>query len=218
MNINKHIIISGISFTIVIIIWPIFMALSHPSGPERLQFDWILDHYFLHGMQFFFALLISPSIIYLMLALSGVFKKPEKLSMRIALIFLGGYLVLSSISYASQIVIIPAWIEKGYFQLTEIWYFGNPHSVAYFLNQLGYLFWAVAAMILFLRLITEKRLMRWIGIFYIASAILTFIAFVGLLIDNPFLNSFTMISGMLLLPVGILSIVMGYRLNSGAIA
>jgi len=216
MNKSKHLIISSIIFSIIIILWPLFMALLPPAGSTDMQFSRIIDHLVIHRLQFFIAFLISPAIIYLMTAQAVFLKRPGELSSRIGALFLGGYLVLSSLSYASQIVIVPAWIEKGYFQLAEIWHFGNQHSIAYFMNQTGYLFWAVSAVVLFPGLLSEKGLVRWIGILYLASAVLTFVAFTGLLIDNLLLNSLTLFSGLLLLPVGILSVIESFRLNSGA--
>jgi hypothetical protein len=67
MKTNRHLIISGILFTVVLFLWPIFMAISQPNGNEEEQFKWILDNLTVYKVQFFFALLLAPSIIYLML-------------------------------------------------------------------------------------------------------------------------------------------------------
>ena len=206
---KRHLVISGILFTAVIVLWPLFIIIAQPANSDENQFEWILNNLTLHRIQFFLAFLISPAIIYLMLSQLGFTGKQIRFQDIIGYIFLGGYLVLNSISYASQIILLPTYLQGNSQELAEAWNFGNPNSIAYFMNQLGYFFWAVSAILLFVRFLFERGIWRWITILYIASALLTFIAFAGLLTDQPILNFFTLISGLLLLPMGIISIIKG---------
>ena len=68
MKTNPHLIVSGILFTLVLFLWPVFMAVYQPQGSIENQFSWIQDHLTAYKVQFFFAFLLSPSFIYLMVS------------------------------------------------------------------------------------------------------------------------------------------------------
>jgi hypothetical protein len=213
MNTNRHMIISGILFTIVLFLWPVFMAISQPQGSDIEQLNWIKNHLIIYKIQFFFAFLISPTIIYLMLSQLDKYHFDNKISERLGLIFITGYFVLNSISYASQIIIIPNLLDCGLIEQAKVWCFMSSSSITYFINQMGYCFWGIGAMILFFRLIREKGIIKYLSLIYFISAILSIIAFIGLMIDSEILNSMTLYGGLVLIPVGIITIVWGLQEN-----
>ena len=213
MKTGKHLIISGILFTIVLFLWPVFMAAFQPQGTIDNHFVWIHNNAGIYKLQFFFAFLLSPSIIYLMYSQLNLYPAGNKIELMTGTIFLAGYLVLNSISYASQMTIVPLMIEAGLTGQAKVWYFSSPTSIAYFLNQTGYCFWALGALILFTRLVKEKGTIKYISIIYMLSAILSVAAFAGLIIENKTLNSMTLYSGLVLIPVGIMSVIRGVKVN-----
>lgn len=213
MNINKHLIVSGILFSVVLFIWPVFMAFSKQSFIIEENLIWISEHVFLYKIQFFLAFLIGPAIIYLMISQISKVSAQKGGTIILGITFLSVYMVLVSIAYASQMILVPNLIENGMYQQAEVWYFASFSSLAYFLNQLGYFFWALGTLILFCRFLKTKGILKYISIFYMVSALLSFIAFLGLIINNKSVNDFTVLSGLLLIPIGILTIIWGYKEN-----
>ncbi len=193
--------------------WPLFMAVSQPSGSDAEKFEWILQNLTLFKVQFFFAFLISPSIIYLMNSQLKAYGIPEKDFSMPAIIFLGGYFVLSSISYGTQFAYVPFLLKNNFTDIATLFYINSTGSFTYFINQMGYLFWAAGALILFSGFIFKTVKLKAVSIIYIFSAILSIIAFLGLILNNDLLNSLTILSGIVLLPVGIISIIWSLKLT-----
>jgi len=210
-TLNHHLIISGILFSIVLFLWPIFMGMSQPQGSDAGQLNWVSQHLSLYKVQFFFAFLLSPAILYMMAAQLDRVPAGHWIARRIGWVFLGGYFVLNSIAYASQMILVPQLIRAGRFEHALIWYFGSSASVIYFLNQMGYCFWAIGVIVLFSPQAREKGMIRWISLVYLLSAVLSIFAFAGLILDNKALNSLTLPSGLALVPVGILTVLWGFR-------
>jgi len=212
MNANKHLIVSGVLFAIVLFLWPIFMAIAQPAvtGTEQ-QLYWVMRNLAMYRCQFILAFLIAPLVLYMMSAQldrAGTGGGTAGLTGRL---FLAGYLVLNSISYASQIVLVPGFMRAGMVQQAGLFYFGSEESVVYFLNQMGYAFWAVGAIILFVPLVRHSGMIRYISGLYLISALLSIAAFAGLMADSKVLNSLTLYSGLILAPVGILTAIWGIR-------
>jgi hypothetical protein len=213
MKTNKHLIISGIIFTIILFLWPIFMAISQPQGNDEEQFKWILDNLTIYKLQFFFALLLAPSIIYLMLSQLDKYSHNDKIALRIGFLFITGYLVLNSVAYSSQIFFLPAIIEAGFIEQARVWYFNSSTSVIYFIDQLGYCFWGIGAIILFMKFIKERGIIKYLSLIYTISGILSIVAFFGLIVDNILMNSMTLYSGLILIPIGIMTLIWGLKEN-----
>ena len=211
MDKNKHLVVSSILFTIVLFIWPVFMALFMPQGDIEEQFRWILENLAVSKLQFFFAFLISPALIYLMYVQLEFYPTDRKFGRQLGFSFLTAYLVLNSIAYASQMIVLPGMLKSGSYEQAQIWYMGSKTSVIYFFNQMGYCFWAIGTIILFANLIKESGMIRYLSIIYTISAILSVVAFAGLIVESKILNSMTIVSGMALIPVGILSVIWGRK-------
>ena len=76
---------------------------------------------------------------------------------------------------------------------------------------MGYCFWGIAAIALFFGTFRVPRLSGLIAAFYILSAILSMFAFAGLLFESQAFMRLTMPSGLVLLPVGVLTVVWGVQ-------
>ncbi len=211
MKAQNHLLTSGIIFLVILILWPVLMAISQPSGTFEEQLRWVADNTNHMKWQFFLALLISPAIIYLMAAQLAIANIADKVLLRLGMIFLAVYAALNCISYGSQVVMVPKLLEAGMQEQLALWYFGSEVSIAYFLNQTGYFFWAIGTLVLFSDFISQKGMIRYISILYVVSAVLSIVAFVGLVLNNAALNSMTFPSGLLLLPVGVMTVVWGLR-------
>jgi CDP-diacylglycerol--glycerol-3-phosphate 3-phosphatidyltransferase len=205
--------ISGILFTIVLFLWPIFMGISQPVGDCLEQLSWVKDHLIIYKFQFLFAFLISPSLIYLMVSQLNKYHVAITISKVPGLLFITGYVVLNSIAYASQIILVPKFIATGLIEQARVWYLLSPTSITYFINQMGYCFWGIGTIILFAGFIKEKGMIRYLSLIYTISALLSIVAFVGLMIDNRVVNSMTLYSGLVLIPIGIMSVIWGIKEN-----
>lgn len=210
MKTNNHLIISGVIFTLILLAWPLLMAISRPSGTLEEQLGWVAQNIGYMKWQFLLALLISPAIIYMMSAQLTKVEITDKVMQRTGLVFLTVYVALNCISYGSQVVLIPKLIQTGMQDQLTLWYFGSEVSIAYFLNQTGYFFWATGTLILFSRYVLQQGMIRYISLLYVSSAVLSIVSFAGLVVGNSTMNSMTFPSGLLLLPVGILTMIWGW--------
>ena len=211
MNAKRNLIVSGALFSVALAAWPLMMAMAKAPGSIEQQLQWVAGHALLYRAQFVLALLLAPAIVYMMLAQLNRLQTADSISTRFGMVFLAAYVVLNSVSYASQAVLVPRYLAVGQVDLARAWYFASPSSVAYFINQLGYCFWGIAAIALFSKALLDWRLTGLIASFYYLSALLSIMAFAGLLFENRGLMRLTMPGGLVLFPVGFLTVVWGWQ-------
>lgn len=186
------------------------MVVSSPTGSIEEQLQWVSANVALYKTQFFLAFLLAPAILYMMLVQIR-WTKSRGLFTRIGLIFLSAYAVLVSIAYGSQAILIPKLLANGLTEQAKLWYFGAPFSITFFIDLTGYFFWALGTLCIFATLIFRKGLMRFIGILYILSAVLSVVAFLGLLFESKVMVSMTMPSGLLIVPVAVLTLIAAFK-------
>ena len=200
----NHVKISGILFTVIIFVWPVFMALSAPQGTLEDQINHLRDDAALFRLSFALAALIAPLLFYLILSVIRKAGEPLTLTQHTGLIFTGIYTVLATISYTSQLSLVPALLHDQS-DLLGLFYFFNPHSIPYYLNQLGYSSFGVGVLLLFAGKLKTVGAQRWFALLFVLSGALSIIAFMGLLVDSQVINGLTLPAGLLLLPCGILA-------------
>ncbi len=127
----------GIFFTLVVLLWPVLMTASEVTGSVEEQLRQISEAPGLFRANFFWASLIAPSILVLMLTFARYTetRKQTPLIYRLSLLFLTGYFVFVSISYVSQYAYLPRLLAEGNTELAITWYFGNESSRPYFLTS-----------------------------------------------------------------------------------
>jgi hypothetical protein len=203
----------GTTFTIIVLLWPVLMMIAEPGGIVEEQLSSIVESSFAYRINFFLASLIAPALVVVMstLALFVDTKKETPFLNIVGAFLLIPYLTLVSIAYASQYVLLPKLFEHP--ELAMNWFFASPYSIAYFLNQLGYTFFAFAACAIGWKFLFESGLSKWIGVLLWASGSLSIVAFIGLAIQNEFLNLATFPSGMLTIPFGMLVALKGWRMR-----
>jgi CDP-diacylglycerol--glycerol-3-phosphate 3-phosphatidyltransferase len=137
-TLGNSLIITGIIFTIIIILWPILMIISSSTGDIETQLNHIKQNPIFYQINFLLASLIAPSITSLLIIIT-LFLKTQKstpILNLIGLFFLMPYVVCVSISYTSQFTLVTnSFLIDNTIQANN-WYFGNFNSIAYFLNQL----------------------------------------------------------------------------------
>jgi hypothetical protein len=190
------------------------MTMVPPYTTDEAAFKWISDHLITHKLQFGLAALLSPCILYLMFSQLEKYPQNDKIAFRVGIIFLSGYFVASCIAYTSQVILVPKLIQAGLLEQARIWYFNSPVSIAYFINQFGYCAWGIGTIILFIKFIKKEGFIKYLSIIYLLSGLLSIIAFTGLIVDNKCMNSMTLYSGLVLIPVGIVSVIWGMKENN----
>ena len=208
----------GVIFTVIILLWPVLMIASEVTGSIEEQLSQISETPGLYMTNFFWASLIAPSILILMLAFARYVetRKQKPVTYRLSLIFLTGYLVFVSISYMSQYLYLPRLLAEGNIENAVAWYFGNELSRPYFFNQSGYFLFGIAALLIGYRLFFEPLLPKLIGIMLWISGLLCLFAFIGLLLNIEGQGLVSVFSGLLTLPVGVLSIIWGRKMQNSS--
>ncbi len=215
-SIVKNLSISGIIFTLVIFLWPVFMAVSSLNGSIEMQLEQIRNNPVPFRLNFVLASLIGPSLSYLMITV-GLFlnsRKKTPVLNSTGIFFLLPYVVFVSIAYTSQFTLVTNSLFSEKPADAIRWYFGNFHSIAYFFNQLGYTFFAISGFCIGYRFLFDKGPMKIFGWLLYVSSFLSITAFIGLVLNSKELNSLTVLSGMCILPLGIIAIIVSRRLKN----
>lgn len=208
-------IYGGIVFTTIIVLWPIFMVLAEMGGDVQEQLAIIAHNSTVYRWNFMFATLIAPATAFIMLLMAyGVkVKKHKPVLISVGELALSLYVLSVSISYISQYTTLFNHISKGNLERSENWFFLNPDSYAYFFNQLGYTFFAISALLIGFGLLFEKGLVKVIGVLLWLSGALSIVAFIGYIARNELINTATVASGIIMLPIGILVILLGIKMK-----
>lgn len=219
INNGFQLFIGGGLFTGVVILWPILMVFSQVEGDMQEQLLMISDQPGMYMLNFFVASLIAPTMALILVLLAFRVKTRENTLVLNILgsIFIAPYITFVSFAYASQYTILQGFLRVGDLVQAKIWYFENSTSFPYFVNQLGYVFYGLSGLLIGYKFLREKGIPRAIGILLWISGILSFIAFFGLVVGSELLNSTTIISGLLTLPIGILVMILGLRLKRGGL-
>lgn len=203
----------GIVFTLIVAIWPVLMVASDLQGTVEEQLTQIAEAPGLFMANFFIASLIAPALVALMLTFTSVkLEKTTPLLDRIGSLFLGGYFVLVTLSYTAQYAFLPRLLAAGEMELAKLWFFEGPASIPYYLNQLGYALFGASAFFIGYKLLFEGGAPRLIGIALWVSGLLSWMAFFGLALQIEPQGLLSILSGLLTLPVGIMSILWGRKL------
>jgi len=214
-HLGFHLTISGIMYTVVIFLWPVLMVISPFKGSDQEVLLMIADNPFSYKIIFINASFIAPLTVYLLMIYIIWLKKSNtlKIGLLFSTIFVSSYFLLVTIAYVSQYTLLPGLINSENSSLAMSWYFGSFYSIAYFLNQLGYAMLAIAGMLIGFHLLKKTGPPRWIGIMLWISGVLSLVAFSGLIFDSKMVNSLTVVGGIFVVPLGIVSLVWGNKLK-----
>jgi CDP-diacylglycerol--glycerol-3-phosphate 3-phosphatidyltransferase len=214
-TLGQSLIITGIIFTIIIMLWPILMIISSSTGDIETQLNYIKQNPIFYQINFLLASLIAPSLTSLLIIIT-LFLKTRKFTPilnSIGLLFLIPYVVCVSVSYTSQFTLLTNSLLIDNTIQAKNWYFGNFHSIPYFLNQLGYTFFALSGFCIGYRFLFEKYISKIFGILLVLSSLLSVVAFTGLALNNKIINNATVVSGLCTIPFGIIGIMIGIKLK-----
>ncbi|MGM0407887.1 MAG: hypothetical protein ACQERU_07870 [Bacteroidota bacterium] len=203
---------ASISFTIILILWPLLAFISLPAGNTFTdQLLSIKNSPGLYTLNFIIAFLIAPAIIFM---LYEFYKKstgkPWNFTAKTGFILYILYFVIVNISYGSQFLYLPFIIDSLPEKKILEWYFFNADSLVILINQTGYLIWSIATLFIFMQPIFKGTLAFFITKILILSALTQMVATIGLYFDQSNLSGLTFYSGILLLPAGVLIIIYSY--------
>lgn len=217
-------------FTGVLIVTPILSFIARPGGDVQQQLRAIKLFPWAYGLNFTVALALAP--LFIAVAIS-VYRQQQreavmkgKVSSAEAAALAKGkdptsgawmrtgyglYAILVSFSYVSQIIF--SIFDPMQMQPEQAlgWYFYNSTSIAYVVNQTGYLFWGITTLFLFIPLLRKRGYVFWVSILLIIPAItqitVSLVSYTGFM-DFAGLSFYR---GLILLPAGILIIIYGLK-------
>ncbi|MEN1759789.1 hypothetical protein AAIG11_04830 [Anoxynatronum sibiricum] len=187
------------------------MTRINMTGEIEQQLQWVVVHWETYQMTFMAAMAIAPvflCFIYIlqrMVLISGGIRKAAGVTLAVF------YVIFVTISYGSQLTLLPLYLSRNMPAMASTWFFYESHSIAYFLNQTGYALWGGAMLFLFAHLVKQPGLRRWLGVLITMAAFLSLAAFAGLLLELDGLNLLTLISGALVIPIAVLTIVLAVK-------
>lgn len=210
-TVSIHVVISSSLLIVVLIAWVSFMALNPLLGTHSDQLRNLAEQWQNFRLNFAIALTIAPVFLYFMVSLHQLVSPSVSITKITGYTIAMFYVVAATFSYGAQLTLVPYYLNQDAIFMAELWYFFNPDSLAYFINQTGYAFWAVAVLVLFWSLFKREGIERWLGALFILSAITSLMAYAGLLAGVPALSFLTLISGVLTLPIAILALVLAIK-------
>jgi hypothetical protein len=209
---TKYLIWGGIIYTAILLLWPVFMLMSI-GGPIEQQLTFISLNPSIHILGFFFAFLIAPAFGFIMIMTLESIEGKNRALYNLSLVFFAVYAVLVSISYSAQFALVPRLLKSGLTWIAAQWYFNSPGSIAGFFNQIGYSILIIPMMLWAFELLKQKGVLRAAAVFLILSSALQLGAFIGMITGIPELSFLTLPSGIMVLPLGVLSVLYGLKLN-----
>lgn len=210
---SKQIIFSSSIFTALLVIWLVTIFIQIPEGTIEDQLLKLRENSYLYRFSFFNASLISIPLSILIIYFSRLIGDLNDVHSTIGIIFLVPYITLVSVAYTSQYTFFNSMLNSD-IPLSEIkiWYFYDSSSIIYLLDLLGYVFFGISAIFIGYGALKSKGILKVIGWLLYLSALTAFAGFVGYVLNNELLEQFVLISGGLMLPLGILSIILGKKL------
>lgn len=200
---------SALVFSLILIAWPIFAALTITSGSIPEQIRAVQDSTALHVTNFLVALCIAPSMLVMLVRMFpflGI--RPSRGYITLVILFYVLYLLLISISYGSQVFYLPFILKMYPDPFVEKWFFYNNESMPFAINQTGYLCWSIATLLYMIPAITKAKAVFFIALLvFLISSVLQIIATIGFYASIPEIAGLTFYSGLLMLPAGILVLV-----------
>ncbi|MGE5630804.1 MAG: hypothetical protein ACM3TR_06860 [Caulobacteraceae bacterium] len=208
----------SVLFTVLVVLWVVFMMMNRLPGNINEQLGSIKQEPFLYKLTFMNASLISITLVPLMIILGLFVRTVSKGLLDLAgIVFLAPYTLLVSIGYSSQYIVLPRILSESGIDGARLWYFGNPSGIPYFLVFLGYTFFALSALTIGWKYIKGKGIGKVIGFLLWLSGITGIMGFVGMTMNNSFLEQSMTISGAFMLPFGIASAVFSRKLQRQSI-
>ncbi len=206
---KKKLLYSAISFSAILFLWPLITAISIPEGNVQEQISVIAGPPWLHVLNFSIALLMGPAMIWMLIRLYPFLSiHLRKFNLVLSVLFYSIYLVLVTVSYGSQVLYFPFLLDKPSDPELMKWFFYNDESVPVFINQTAYLFWSIGSFFYFIPgIIRERGFLQISFLIFIISASLQTLATLDIYIGINSLKGLSFISGILLLPAGILLII-----------
>lgn len=202
---------AGACYFVFVLAWIVLMLLTNYEGSPEEQFNLVKTDSFWYMLNFINATLISIPIASAYIILALVSDSGMKLRHILGILLLIPYIILVSIAYTSQYTYLPLLLNLNGGTAYE-WFFNNPSSVVYFLDQLGYMFFAVSGLLIGFDYVTGRGIQMVIGILMYAVSSFSAAAFI-LLGMNPVLGgTSSVISGGLTLPLAIAIIIYGNKL------
>jgi hypothetical protein len=125
-------------------------------------------------------------------------------------LLLAAYWVLPSLAYVSQFALLPRLLETD---AAELWYFGNPESVSYWLAMTGYGLFGIGAVLFASRFVAgTARAFGWV---LLASGFASTLGLIGYAIVNEPLEFASTVGGALVVPLAVLALLGARRCYPG---
>lgn len=211
--IGKWLLITSIAFTTFVVLWVIFMNINQIPGGINQQLVRIKNDSFIYSLTFINASLISITLVPTMIILALFTNIKKGFSNILGVVFQIPYTVLVSIGYSSQYVVLQRILSDAGVDTAKIWYFGNPNGIPYFLVFLGYTFFSISALLIGWGYIKQRGILKSIGWLLLLSGATGIIGFIGMAVRVSILELGMVLSGVVILPFGIITAIYGLKLQ-----
>lgn len=204
---------SALVFSLILMIWPVFVATSIPEGSMDDQIMAIQNAPLLHILNFLIAMSIAPAMLIMLKRMYPYLEiNPGRNHLSMVIFFYTIYLLLITLSYGSQVFYLPFIIENYPDPGVENWFFYHNDSLAITFNQTGYLSWSIATLLYVIPSLKKvKGALLFAVLLFMLSAIIQITASIGLYARIPGLAALTFYSGLLMFPAGILVLIFAIK-------
>lgn len=197
---------SVVLFTVVA--WLVLLVPAMPTGEVSEQVASLREGMTLYRWSFVNAALINPAVVIMLYAASVLLAGgPWRRSEVVGWLFLATYWLLPTLAYISQFALLPRLLETG--GPAEVWYFGDPASVSYWLAVTGYGLFGIGAIFVASRFIAGSA--PGFGWVLLASGAASTLGLVGYTVASEGIEYASTVGGVLVVPLAAVALVAARR-------
>lgn len=197
---------------LTVIAWLVLLVPAVPTGEVGEQVASLQEGMALYRWSFVNAAFINPALVVMLYAASVLLAaRPWRRHEVVGWLILATYWLLPTLAYISQFALLPRLLGTG--GPAEVWYFGNPASVSYFLAMTGYGLFGIGAMLVASRFITGSA--PAFGWLLLASGATSTLGLAGYTVASEALEVASTVGGVLVVPLAVLALVAARRHRGG---
>lgn len=208
----RLLVVSAWVVLVTVVAWLVLLLPAMPTGELGEQLAALREGMGMYRWGFVNAAVINPALVVMLSAATMVLARGPLRPHEIAGgILLAAYWVLPTLAYVSQFALLPRLLDK---EAAELWYFGNPESVSYWLAMTGYGLFGIGAVLFASRFLDgTARVFGWV---LLASGLASAVGLVGYGLANETLELGATLGGAMVVPLAILALLAARRITAVA--
>lgn len=203
----RLLVVSASVVLVTVVAWLVVLIPAMPTGEVSEQLASLHEGMAVYRWGFVSAAFINPAFVVMLYAASHVLAsgplRPHEMA---GALFIAAYWPLPTVAYVAQFALLPRLLETP---AAQVWYFGNPASVSYWLAMTGYGLLGLGAILIVTRFLTGSA--PAFGWLLLASGATSTLGLVGYAVANDAVEFGSTVGGALVVPLAVVALVAAGR-------